>query len=266
MTETAADRRNPDSRKRKGSYSLDHLTWPEVERALARDSRLILPVGALEQYGPHLPLGVNTLIAETLARDLSRETGVLLAPTLWCGVKTPTRDVYAGSAGLRRKTLHRVVNELLAAWEDHGVTDFLVITAHRYEPHLDALLMAFTASACSTIINIYSIEVDDLLEGPPEGEHGGELETSLLLHLAPDRVRTELIADFIPDPRTFRRYVRGRVPTPPPGSRGTVGRPTLATREKGEVIYRRYLRTVLSSLNAGDAPPSPTGPTEEGEG
>ncbi len=86
-----------------------------------------------------------------------------------------------------------------------------------------------TASACSTIINIYSIEVDDLLEGPPEGEHGGELETSLLLHLAPDRVRTELIADFIPDPRTFRRYVRGRVPTPPPGSRGTVGRPTLVS-------------------------------------
>ena len=119
--------------------------------------------------------------------------------------------------------------------------------------------MAFTASACSTIINIYSIEVDDLLEGPPEGEHGGELETSLLLHLAPDRVRTELIADFIPDPRTFRRYVRGRVPTPPPGSRGTVGRPTLATREKGEVIYRRYLRTVLSSLNAADDSAIPDG-------
>jgi creatinine amidohydrolase/Fe(II)-dependent formamide hydrolase-like protein len=142
MTEPAANRRNPDSRKREGSYSLDHLTWPEVGRTLARDSRLILPVGALEQYGPHLPLGVNTLIAETLARDLSRETGVLLAPTLWCGVTAPTRDVYAGSAGLRRKTLHRVVNELLAAWEDHGVTDFLIITAHRYEPHLDALLMA----------------------------------------------------------------------------------------------------------------------------
>jgi hypothetical protein len=75
-----------------------------------------------------------------------------------------------------------------------------------------------------------------------------------------------LIADCPADPRTFRRYVRGRVPTPPPGSRGTVGRPTLATREKGEVIYRRYLRTVLSSLDAGEPPPSPTGPTEEAEG
>ncbi len=135
MTEPAADRRDPDSRKKESSYSLDHLTWPEVGRELARDSRLILPVGALEQYGPHLPLGVNTLIA-----------------------------------------------------------------------------------ACPA------------------------------------------------DPRTFRRYVRGRVPTPPPGSRGTVGRPTLATRDKGEVIYRRYLRTVPSSLDAGEPQPSPTGPTEEAEG
>jgi creatinine amidohydrolase len=114
--------------------------------------------------------------------------------------------------------------------------------------------MAFTASASSTIINLYSIEVDDLLEGPPEGEHGGEMETSLLLHLAPNRVRTDLIADFTPDPRTFRRYVRGRVPTPPPGSRGTVGRPSLATREKGKAVYQRYLSTLLSSLDANDEP------------
>lgn len=230
------------------SYALENLTWPEAGRILARDSRLIFPVGALEQHGPHLPLGTNTFIAERLARDLSEDLGILLAPSLPFGVSLHGRGRFAGTATLRRKTLHRAVNELLASWEDHGVSEIIVLTAYRYEPHLDALLMALTEDSLTTVIDLYAIDVSDLLEGSPEAEHGGELETSLMLHLAPDRVRKDQIADFVPEEEDPRRYIRGRMPTPPAGSQGAVGRPTRASAEKGLRLYERYRTAIRTAL------------------
>ena len=240
--------RRASSVERRDPYALSRLTWQEVAAHLERDSRLIFPIGALEQHGPHLPLGTNTLISESLAIDLSRDLRILRAPTLQYGVGFPGQRGYAGSANLRRKTLHRAVNELLGAWEDHGVMESIVITAHRYEMHLDALLMALTSRATTTVISLSSIETGDLLSGPPELETGGELETSLLLFLEPDRVRHSKISDYVPDQKTHRRYVRGQGPTPPGASQGCIGYPSRATKEKGRRIYQRYLDTIKDCL------------------
>ena len=233
------------------SYALDALTWPEAGRLLARDSRLLLAVGALEQHGPHLPLGTNTFLAEAVARAVSAELGILRAPSFAYGVVGSGRGQYAGTATLRRKTLHRSVNELLASWEDHGVSEVVVITAHRYEPHLDALLMALTSRSQTTVIDLYAVEVGDLLEAPPDLEHGGEMETSLMLHLAPERVRVDQVADYTPTSGDARRYIRQRLPTAPEGSRGALGRPTLATGEKERALFERWVEATVGLLDRG---------------
>jgi len=233
---------NPDS------YALDNLTWQEAGRLLARDSRLLFPVGALEQHGPHLPLGTNTFLAEAVARRASNDVGILRVPAFAYGVTGDPRGRFAGTTTLRRKTLHRAVNELLASWEDHGVSEVVVITAHRYEPHLDALLMALTSRSRTTVVDLYAVEVGDLLEAEPALEHGGELETSLMLHLAPERVRRDQIVDFAPPPRAARKYLRQRMPTAPAGSQGVLGRPTLATAEKGRVVFERWVAAVVGVL------------------
>jgi creatinine amidohydrolase/Fe(II)-dependent formamide hydrolase-like protein len=243
--------RNPGTEaveKETRSWSLSELPWPEVEKALARDPRLILTAGALAQHGPHLPLGANTLIAEAVARGVSEGCGILRAPTFQFGVRGGENESYAGSAGLERKTLHRALNELLAEWEDHGVQEFFLLTAHRHEPHIDALLMAMPSRASTTVVNLYSIDVGDLLEGSPLSEHAGELETSLMLHLAPERVCLERAKDVIPDAKTFRKYARGRVATPPPGSKGILGAPSRATAEKGAAVFLRYIKTLQEIL------------------
>lgn len=238
------------------SYALDELTWEEVGRKLARDSRLLFPVGALEQHGPHLPLGTNTFLAETLVRDVSDDHRILRAPTLGYGVVSEGSHRFAGRAGLARKTLHRAVNELLARWEDHGVSEFVLVTAHRFEPHLDALLMALTSDSTTTVIDLYRIDVSDLLESSPHVEHAGELETSLMLHLAPERVRREAIVDAPPATAgAARSYIRAGMPTPPPGAAGAVGRADLATAEKGRQVWHRYRATLRSVLaRPGQAP------------
>ncbi|MDX1566786.1 MAG: creatininase family protein [Longimicrobiales bacterium] len=230
---------------------LAHLTSREVERRLAEDPRLLLAVGSLEQHGPHLPLGTNILIADRVVQAASRSTGVLQAPTLQYGVGAPTKRPFPGAASLQRKTLHRTLNEILAAWEDAGVRELVIVTANHYEPHLDALLMALTSKSITTVVDLRSIPTGGILEGDPISEHGGELETSLLLHLAPEMVRQDEIADFIPDSRTFRKYVRGRRPTPPPDSPGVVGRPSLASHEKGERLFRRYVSVLRDRILEG---------------
>jgi creatinine amidohydrolase/Fe(II)-dependent formamide hydrolase-like protein len=201
----------------------------------------------MDQHGPHLPLGANVLIAEAVAAAVSARLSILRAPTFSYGVSLGGGP-FAGATGLRRKTLHRAINELLAQWEDDGFADFVIITAHRFEPHLEALLMALTATASNSVYDLYQIDVADVLESNPEFEHGGELETSLLLHLAPDLVRMEEAEDYLPTEKTLRRYTRGRVPTPPAKSRGVVGYPLLATAEKGRIVFDRYVDSIAAAL------------------
>jgi creatinine amidohydrolase len=227
---------------------LDRIPWPEVARTLAREPRLLLPVGALEQHGPHLPVGANTRIAEGVAHELSRRLGILVAPAFPYGVNLPGSRRFAGTAGLRRKTLHRALNELLAAWEDHGVSEFVLIAAHRSEAHLDALLLALTSESRTTVFDLYGIRVDDLLGGEAGPEHAGELETSLLLHLAPELVVGTALEDAPPGRAALRKYTRGRTPTPPVESRGVLGSPTRATAATGEAIFRRWTETLEAAL------------------
>src|SRR5690606_11893074 len=175
---------------------------------------------------------------------LSREFGVLRAPTIYYGVNVPSERGYAGTATLRQKTLHRELNELLASWETHGIAEFILITAHRHEPHLDALATLITKTARVRVVSIWDVDVADLLEAQPGPLHAGEAETSLMLFLYPELVRMDRARDFDLPPDAFRRYIQGSLPAPPPGGAGVVGRPTAASAEKGERIYARILAAI----------------------
>lgn len=236
---------------------LERLPWPHVQRLLARDPRLLLAVGALEQAGPHLPLGTNYHIARAVVDQVAMETGILRAPGFCYGVSLKGSRAFAGTAGLSRKMLHRTVNELLACWEDHGVREFILVTEHRSEAHLEALLMALTSSARTTVFDLSAIDVDDLLEGNAGVEHGGERETSLLLHLFPDLVFTDAVVDVEPGPSVMASYRRGHAPTPPPSTRGVYGHPGRATAAKGERLFTRYVDALIGYLTNGNGPGIP---------
>jgi len=228
--------------------ALDELSWIDVAAHLARDPRLIIPVGALEQHGPHLPLGTNVLIARQIALELSLEFQILRAPTVHFGVNVRTDRAFAGTASLTQKTLHRSLNELLDSWEGHGVREFLLITAHRHEPHMDALATLITRRARVRVIQIWDVGVSDLLERQEAVFHAGEAETSVMLYLYPALVRMDRARDFDLPREEFRRYMRGKLPAPPAGSAGVVGFPTAATAEKGEAIYKRILDAIRRAV------------------
>ena len=233
---------------------IKELRPDEVAEAIARDPRLIIPVGTCEQHGRHLPLGSDTLIVERLADDLSGEFALLRAPTLEYGVNVDTERSFAGNASLRKKTLHKMLNDLLDTWESTGVKEFILLTAHEHDPHQEALATVVTHEARVRVVDIFAVDFTELLEGQSEPMHGDEVDTSLMLYLAPHLVRMDLAEDYMMSRDELRRYRRGwlRIPS---GSSGSIGRPTLATAAKGAAIYAYIRDRVRARVFVAPAPP-----------
>jgi len=195
------------------------------------------------------------MIVERLSADLSAEFDVLLAPSVEYGVNVVTERGFAGNASLRKKTLHRMLNDLLDTWESTGVREFILLTAHEHDPHLEALSTLITSAARVRAVDIFGVDFTDLLEGQDEPMHGDEVDTSLMLYLAPELVDMRLAKDYMMSRDEVRRYRRGwlRVPAASPGS---IGRPTLATAEKGRAIYERIYTRIRDRIFT--APPADT--------
>lgn len=225
----------------------------DVARVIDRDPRLIVPIGTCEQHGPHMPLSCDTIIVERLASDLSAEFGVLLAPTVEYGVNVETERGFAGNASVRKKTLHRMLNDLVDTWEATGIREFILMTAHEQDPHLEALSTVITNDARVRVVDIFGVQFEDLLEGQTEPMHGDEVDTSLLLYIAPHLVDMSLADDYMMSRDELRRYRRGwlRVPKHSPGC---IGRPRLATPEKGRALYERIFSRVRDRVFLTPAP------------
>ncbi len=199
------------------------------------DTRLIIPIGACDQYGPHLPIGASTLVVESLARQLSRDCGVLRAPAQAFGVNVPTANRYPGAATLRQKTLHGFLNDLIASWDDIGFSEFILLTVHDYDSHVEAIATVTGTSARLRVIEALNMDLAGILDQRYPVEHGGEALTSLMLFLYPEKVRMDRAIDYLPDANAISTIQHlARIPADAPGS---IGNPTFATREKGRVLF-----------------------------
>jgi creatinine amidohydrolase len=242
MTYPSLSPATPDTPRR-----IKELRPGEIAAILEADPRLIIPVGTCEQHGRHLPLGSDTLIVERLADDFSAEFGILRAPTLEYGVNVVTEEGFPGNASLRKKTLHRMLNDLLDTWESTGVMEFILLTAHEHDPHQEALATVITTTARVRVVDVFTIDFRDVLEGQTAPMHGDEVDTSLLLFLAPHLVQMDLAEDYMMSRDELRRYRRGWLKVPK-GSSGSIGRPSLATAAKGAAIYAHIREKVRARV------------------
>jgi creatinine amidohydrolase len=154
---------------------------------------------------------------------------------------------------VRRKTLHRWMNDLLASWEAGGVDEFILLTANRHDPHQEALTTLRPARARVSTVDVFALDFTGYLDEPAEAIHGGELDTSILLFLEPQLVHMELAQDYRLRTRHLARHQRGAgaVPAASPGS---LGRPTLASAAKGERIYKMIYDRIATRVLGAPAP------------
>jgi creatinine amidohydrolase len=226
------------------SYLITDLSSNEVRDHLREDRRLIVPIGACDQYGPHLPIGTCTFLAEAFARDLAADCGVLRAPTVQYGVNVPTESTFPGAASLREKTLHAMMNDLLAAWEDQGFAEFILLTVHDYDDHVEAIATATVAGARVRMVELLNMDLSEVI-AEPLAEHGGEAVTSLMLHLYPDRVDLDRATDFV---LNRQKGPPRRVDCIPAESAGSIGQPRLATPETGRRLYELIYQKIVSRV------------------
>jgi creatinine amidohydrolase/Fe(II)-dependent formamide hydrolase-like protein len=119
-----------------------------------------------------------------------------------------------------------------------------LLTAEGFESHQEALSTVVVTQARVQVIDIFAMHFGGLLERPGGPVHGGELDTSLLLFIAPQLVRMGVARDLELPAKTAAKYRRGGKMRNTVGLHTGVGHPTLASAEKGEALYRFILDRV----------------------
>jgi creatinine amidohydrolase len=173
---------------------LDSRTF---ERRLASNPLVIVPVGALEAHGPHLPLGADQIQAEATAAALAERVEALVAPTIPYG-SAPGARRFPGTVSLTLAQLEGHVTGVLSELARSGVRRILVLSGHAERGHMAALREAadeaMRAHPETRVVVLSDYDFVYELRGresPATDGHAGLLETSRVMALAPETVGTE---------------------------------------------------------------------------
>ena len=225
---------------------LDEMTSADVAR-LRRKPVVLLPVGAVEQHGPHLPLGADILQPDHVLARVAKRTGAILAPAIPYGHVVTSRP-FPGSVSVSFDGLRGYVRDVLSDLVRNGFRRIVVVSGHAEGVHMAALRTAAkevvdVGGADITVLSDYDIVYDSKFAEPGEG-HAGKIETSRVLSARPDLVRGRgpRGANRIPRHavvRDARRYWPG-----------VTGDPRKATRSLGERIDRHVERELVAIVRA----------------
>jgi creatinine amidohydrolase len=208
----------------------EELTWPEAESTAVGQDAVIIPIGATEQHGPHLPLAVDTRICEAVALGVSALTGVPVLPPLSFGVSASHGD-FAGTVALRPETMIA-----------------LDVSAEKLRVrHRDARVRALG------YVTMYpGPEVDGHVTYGRALMHANFFETSVMLHLAPELVRMERATSHV-DVDSFWDYRMDQV-----SETGVWGRDvTDANSKHGEAEFDRCVLTTARAVSTAVREPWP---------
>jgi creatinine amidohydrolase len=189
-------------------YRIEELHPRELEKRLAEQPMLVLPVGTLEWHSHHLPLGLDTILAEEICTRIADRLSAVLAPTgYWAVGGVP----YPYTLDLPQELIERLYEVALAQFARMGFRVILAFTGHFGLAQTLALKRAACAamSRCPSAI-LPLTEYDLTTDLGYDGDHAAVGETSLLLAVRPDLVRLEAVAADAPLEGIIGEDPRGR--------------------------------------------------------
>ncbi|MGQ9687677.1 MAG: creatininase family protein [Desulfobaccales bacterium] len=219
------------------------LRMPEFDTWRRQHRAVLLPVGSVEEHGPHLPLGTDAFHAIELARRVAELRPVLVAPPLFYGLCRSTRE-HPGTVSISGDSLRMLVTDLGREFYRNGMRQLLILSGHAGGTHMAALteagemLLAELPELSVAICNILDL-LQEVLAARPElvqtkgDAHAGEVETALMLAAYPHLVEGRAPAEW----PTFPKYVlvrdkRRYWPA------GVWGDPGPATAAQGEALLQ----------------------------
>ncbi len=230
-----------------------NLRRPEIEERAENCDVAILPVGAVEQHGQHLPTGEDSFHAMHIAEKVAKKTDATLLPCPWYGTHPTMHLKYAGTIPLRFETFMNLLIDVVEGASESGFNKFIILNCHGQEwaipPAVQELGSRGHFVVAPTLWDITKSKISEVLD--TYFMHAGEAETSLSLAIVPEYVDMESAEgeekEAVLDSKWFAKpsdVIQDRIPwfavTLSPEHKelafGSKGFPKEATAEKGEKI------------------------------
>ena len=243
---------------------MNALSWVAYQERLQDDELvLLLPCGALEQHGPHLPLGTDALLSAAIAQGVAAQVNGLVAPTLSYGYKSQPKSGggqhFPGTTSLDGQSLSQITRDIIREFARHGVKKLVIVDGH-YENQwflTEGIDLALRELGTQPL-RIMRLEYWDFCTEAtlnkvfPEGfpgfalEHAAVIETSLMLHFHPDLVALDQLpedrsADFPP----YDMYPTRTEWVPPSG---VLSSAKGASVEKGVLIAEQVIASIATAV------------------
>ena len=243
-------------------YRYNRLTWADMNEAIAIQKVVILPTGSTEQHGRHLPLDVDVFLAESVCLEVGRRAPdrVLVLPPIAYGLNLHHID-FPGTIHIEPEIFIAFGLNITKSVAYHGFKKILIVNGHGSNTPLIDLIARKTVletnSLCAALSYFsLAMEAFNQIKDTPVIAHADEFETSLYLHLAPERVQMDkagagddVMGKYMSSDSTYNYPVRfndfwGRWT-----QLGVHGDATTATAEKGEVIFEAAVTGLLELVN-----------------
>lgn len=243
------------------------LTWPGVRELPAGRTVAVLPTGAIEAHGPHLPLGTDVIIADAMARAGAERLAahglhVLLLPPMALA-PAPFAAEFVGTLDTPAEATVMMVTGIVRSLRAHGISVTAIANAHHDPAHVAALRKAVSDIAARAEGTLVFPDLtrrrwaEQLTAEFRSGAcHAGRYEGSIVLAERPDLVRRDLMARLPPNPRSIVDAIgRGNVTfTEAGGAEAYFGFPAEATAEEGREIIDTLGRILEQAVMEAIAP------------
>jgi creatinine amidohydrolase len=231
------------------------MSWEQVKEYLARDDRIIIPLGSTEEHGRHLGLGTDSFEAEAIARGAGEATGVIVAPTLNYGMALAQMG-FPGTISLRPTTLIAVLEDILRSLYRHGFRRVLVVNGHGGNAAALASAVQMVTQDVSglrvkmfewwTDAEAYRVVIERL--GEQVGSHASPGETAFMLAICPRAVNLNRLTGHNAPVKPSREIttIQNFAQKYPDGIMGLD--PRNATREVGEALLNKSIEICAREL------------------
>ncbi|WP_239003998.1 creatininase family protein [Nocardia panacis] len=225
-------------------------TATSVDEARRAATVAVLPVGSFEQHGAHLPLITDTAVACLIAQRLSETYGLLLLPPITISCSHEHKG-FAGTVSIDAATLIAVIEDIRASLARSGINKLVLVNGHGGNYVLSNIALQANTEARSVALFPGREEWNAARESAGMATtahadmHGGELETSILLHAKPELVGDNWrVSDHDADDRPHFLLTGMAAYT----TSGIIGRPSLASAVKGEAVLKSLVETFADHL------------------
>lgn len=231
-----------------------NMTRDEVEAAIEEYPVAILPIGATEQHGHHLPLGVDIYLAEGISKRICKRTGALLLPALPFGYSWVWRDI-PGTISLQQHHVEAIIKDVAHSVNRYGVKTLIIVNGHdANNASMKYATRELTDELDMNVVYLFYPELESMMAKHCESTtwhgmiHACELETSLMLALKPELVDMSKAVREYPEKPAL--YGKSSISLGELSKSGVYGDATLASKAKGEKLLESFVEKMVELVNS----------------